>query len=66
MTCDPSDECSVGIGIELSGRCQAEDYHERQCPIRKGVNPASLHACPRKDKCWTYRQSVIKKEIGLD
>ena len=65
MTCDHSDECSPGIGIP-SGGCVAHDYFERHCPLQKGVNVATLHACPMKDKCSHYREKVVKKEIGLD
>ena len=62
--CDPSDECSVGIGIPTKG-CPIRKYLDG-CPIRKEVNVSSIHACPDKDACWVYQQSVIKKEIGLD
>jgi len=64
MTCDPSDECSVGIGI-LSVGCPIRKYLEG-CPIWKKVSVSSIHACPDKDICDIYREKVAKKEIGLD
>jgi hypothetical protein len=64
MTCDPSDECSVGLGIP-SKSCPISKYL-MGCPIVRAVDQSSIHACPDKDICEIYRDKVIKKEIGLD
>ena len=58
--------CCPGSTTPVSDHCIAEDYLMRHCPIEKEVNAASIHACPRKDKCKTFRREVLKKEIGLD
>ena len=61
MTCDPSDECSPGIGIALSGKCLAHDYVDHQCPVWIKVDKSSIHVCPLKEGCRLFRM-LMKEE----
>lgn len=63
MTCDPSAECSIGLGIPSNG-CPISKYL-MGCPIVKEVNVSSIHACPDKE-CIVFKRWVTEKEIGLD
>lgn len=63
MTCDPSDECSVGLGIP-SKSCPISKYL-MGCPIIVKVDQSSIHACPDKE-CVVFKKWVVEKEIGLD
>ena len=66
MTCDPSDECSVGIGIALSGKCLAHDYVDHQCPVWIKVDKSSIHVCPLKEGCRLFRMLMKEEEEEQD
>lgn len=53
-------ECATGEGFP-SDRCVAEDYHKKHCPITEKVTVATIHACPRKERCDIYRWKVLKE-----
>jgi hypothetical protein len=53
-------ECSVGLGIP-SKSCPISKYL-MGCPIVKAVDQSSIHACPRKELCKTYRREVTEKD----
>jgi hypothetical protein len=59
MTTCPT--CADGVGIPLSGKCEAKLYLLRQCPIMKEVNVSSKHACPDKE-CPVYLWKTKEEE----